>query len=62
MAPTHGTIRLMLADVDGTLVTQEKVLTERTIAAVHKLYRRGHPLRHHQRAPSPRDVHAHRTP
>lgn len=30
-------IRLMLADVDGTLVTQDKVLTERSIAAVHRL-------------------------
>jgi Cof subfamily protein (haloacid dehalogenase superfamily) len=30
-------IRLVLADVDGTLVTQEKVLTERTIAAVKQL-------------------------
>jgi hypothetical protein len=30
-------IRLLLADVDGTLVTQEKVLTERTVAAVRKL-------------------------
>jgi len=30
-------IRLFLADVDGTLVTQDKVLTERAIAAVKKL-------------------------
>jgi Cof subfamily protein (haloacid dehalogenase superfamily) len=30
-------IRLMLADVDGTLVTQEKVLTDRAVAAVHSL-------------------------
>jgi hypothetical protein len=30
-------IRLVLADVDGTLVTQEKVLTKRTIAAVKRL-------------------------
>jgi hypothetical protein len=34
-------IRLVLADVDGTLVTQEKVLTERTIAAVHRLHEAG---------------------
>jgi len=27
----------MLADVDGTLVTQDKVLTDRAIAAVHRL-------------------------
>jgi Cof subfamily protein (haloacid dehalogenase superfamily) len=30
-------IRLLLADVDGTLVTQEKVLTDRSIAAVRGL-------------------------
>src|SRR5215469_13282468 len=30
MAPS---IRLLLADVDGTLVTQDKVLTDRAIAA-----------------------------
>jgi Cof subfamily protein (haloacid dehalogenase superfamily) len=32
-----ATIKLLLADVDGTLVTQEKLLTERAIAAVHAL-------------------------
>jgi Cof subfamily protein (haloacid dehalogenase superfamily) len=31
-------IRLLLADVDGTLVTQEKVLTEAAIAAVRELH------------------------
>jgi Cof subfamily protein (haloacid dehalogenase superfamily) len=31
-------IRLVLADVDGTLVTPDKVLTERAIAAVSQLY------------------------
>ena len=30
-------IRLMLADVDGTLVTNDKILTERAIAAVKEL-------------------------
>jgi HAD superfamily hydrolase (TIGR01484 family) len=30
-------IRLVLADVDGTLVTQNKVLTEKTKEAVNKL-------------------------
>src|SRR5712692_5669311 len=30
-------IKLLLADVDGTLVTREKVLTERTQAAVAKM-------------------------
>ncbi len=39
MAPTP--IRLMLADVDGTLVTQEKVLTDRAVAAVHDLHAAG---------------------
>jgi hydroxymethylpyrimidine pyrophosphatase-like HAD family hydrolase len=34
-------IRLFLADVDGTLVTQDKVLTERAIAAVGKLKEAG---------------------
>jgi Cof subfamily protein (haloacid dehalogenase superfamily) len=32
-----GAIRLLLADVDGTLVTQEKVLTDRAIGAVRRL-------------------------
>ena len=39
-APQPG-IRLMLADVDGTLVTGDKVLTERAIAAVRRLRRAG---------------------
>ena len=30
-------IKLFLADVDGTLVTEEKVLTARAVAAVHRL-------------------------
>ena len=34
-------IRLVIADVDGTLVTQDKVLTARTIAAVTQLRERG---------------------
>jgi Cof subfamily protein (haloacid dehalogenase superfamily) len=38
MAPS---IRLFLADVDGTLVTQDKVLTDRAIAAVSKLKEAG---------------------
>ena len=38
MAPA---IRLFLADVDGTLVTQDKVLTDRAIAAVAKLREAG---------------------
>ena len=34
-------IALVLADVDGTLVTKEKLLTERAIRAVRELRRRG---------------------
>ncbi|TMM18391.1 MAG: Cof-type HAD-IIB family hydrolase, partial [Actinobacteria bacterium] len=30
-------VRLLLADVDGSLVTKEKLLTERSIEAVRKL-------------------------
>lgn len=36
-AATATSIRLVLADVDGTLVTQEKRLTDRAIAAVRAL-------------------------
>ena len=39
--PAPRRIRLVLADVDGTLVTKEKVLTPRAIAAVHALHARG---------------------
>jgi Cof subfamily protein (haloacid dehalogenase superfamily) len=38
---TGSTIRLLLADVDGTLVTPDKTLTERTIDAVHALQSAG---------------------
>ena len=38
---TAQAVRLMLADVDGTLVTQDKVLTDRTIEAVHRLREAG---------------------
>ncbi|MER7692600.1 Cof-type HAD-IIB family hydrolase [Streptomyces sp. NPDC097610] len=34
-------IRLLLADVDGTLVTSDKVLTDRAVGAVHKLHDAG---------------------
>jgi Cof subfamily protein (haloacid dehalogenase superfamily) len=34
-------VRLLLADVDGTLVTQDKVLTDRAIDAVHRLHDAG---------------------
>ena len=35
--PEHPPVRLLVADVDGTLVTNEKVLTERAISAVQAL-------------------------
>jgi Cof subfamily protein (haloacid dehalogenase superfamily) len=35
------TVKLLLADVDGTLVTQDKILTDRAIEAVHKLHDAG---------------------
>ena len=34
-------VRLLLADVDGTLVTNDKVLTDRAVGAVHSLYSAG---------------------
>ena len=39
--PAPERIRLVLADVDGTLVTKDKVLTPRAIAAVRALHARG---------------------
>jgi Cof subfamily protein (haloacid dehalogenase superfamily) len=36
-AQSESQIRLLLADVDGTLVTQDKVLTELAVAAVQRL-------------------------
>jgi Cof subfamily protein (haloacid dehalogenase superfamily) len=38
---TDSTIRLLLADVDGTLVTPDKQLTPRTIDVVHALHAAG---------------------
>ena len=38
---TQATVKLLLADVDGTLVTQNKVLTARAIEAVRKLHEAG---------------------
>jgi Cof subfamily protein (haloacid dehalogenase superfamily) len=34
-------IKLLLADVDGTLVTKDKILTDRAIAAVHAMHEAG---------------------
>ena len=53
MAPSP--IRLLLADVDGTLVTEDKILTERAKAAVRKARRGRHPFRDHERAAAPRN-------
>jgi Cof subfamily protein (haloacid dehalogenase superfamily) len=38
---TKAKVKLFLADVDGTLVTQDKKLTDRAIEAVHKLHDAG---------------------
>jgi Cof subfamily protein (haloacid dehalogenase superfamily) len=38
---SNGHIRLLLSDVDGTLVTMDKVLTDRSIEAVHRLHEAG---------------------
>jgi Cof subfamily protein (haloacid dehalogenase superfamily) len=38
---TKAKVKLLLADVDGTLVTQDKKLTDRAIEAVHKLHDAG---------------------
>ncbi|GAA6614745.1 Cof-type HAD-IIB family hydrolase [Scytonema sp. NUACC26] len=40
-SPKSSKISLLLADVDGTLVTKEKILTDRARAAVHKLWDAG---------------------
>ena len=50
-------IRLLLADVDGTLVTQDKVLTDRAIEAVRKANGgRGDRLRGDEWAPPPKGM------
>jgi Cof subfamily protein (haloacid dehalogenase superfamily) len=36
-----GTIAAVLADIDGTLVTREKVVTQRAIDAIERLHERG---------------------
>ena len=41
MTPTSSPIRLLLADVDGTLVTPTKQLTKRAISAVRQLHDAG---------------------
>jgi len=44
-------IRLLLADVDGTLVTQDKVLTDQTVAVAQQLRERHHAGDHQRRPP-----------
>jgi Cof subfamily protein (haloacid dehalogenase superfamily) len=44
MTNSHSKISLMVADVDGTLVTKQKVLTDRARAAVRKLNDAGIPF------------------
>ena len=39
--PEDARVRMVIADVDGTLVTKDKVLTPRAIAAVKKLHEAG---------------------
>jgi Cof subfamily protein (haloacid dehalogenase superfamily) len=41
MKTTPANIRLVVSDVDGTLITPQKVLTERTRRAVHELHEAG---------------------
>ncbi len=41
MTPQPRPVKLLVADVDGTLVTSDKVLTERSVEAVRELSRRG---------------------
>jgi Cof subfamily protein (haloacid dehalogenase superfamily) len=38
---TKPAVRMLLADVDGTLVTKDKILTDKAIEAVHKLHDAG---------------------
>jgi Cof subfamily protein (haloacid dehalogenase superfamily) len=37
MSDTKGSISLVIADVDGTLVSKEKILTQRAIDSIHKM-------------------------
>ena len=51
-------ISLVLADVDGTLVNEQKVLTERAQKRCQSLAHRRRPLRYHQRPAAARHGHA----
>ena len=50
----EGPIRLVLADVDGTLVTQEKVLTHNARQVVAQLGQAGDLVCHYQRSAAAR--------
>jgi ribonucleotide monophosphatase NagD (HAD superfamily) len=51
-------ISLVLADVDGTLVTEEKVLTQRAQKAVSALQKRWHSFCNNKRSAAARHGHA----
>ncbi len=55
-------IRLMVSDVDGTLITPDKVLTDRAVDAVGGLHDCGYRVRDHERAAPARHVDARRAP
>ena len=56
--PEKRKISLVLADVDGTLVTEEKVLTQAGAERRQGAAQCRHPLRHHQRSAAARHGHA----
>ena len=47
-------IALVVSDVDGTLLTKDKTLTEAAIRAVRRLEDSGHRLHHHLEPPGHR--------
>ena len=51
-------ISLVLADVDGTLVTEEKILTKRARDAVERAARCRYSFRHNKRPAAARHGHA----
>ena len=56
-AGRHGRPSLLLSDVDGTMVTDDKVLTEASRRAVGLLQDGRHPVRHHQQPATGRPRH-----
>ena len=51
-------MRPSMSDVDGTLVTDDKTLTDATREAVRRIKRARNFLRDHQRPPAARSAHA----